>query len=268
MNQHWRIGDVAKAFQISADTLRYYEKAGLLPVHKDANNGYRAYRYDDIIRLMDILFFRSLNLPIRDIRQTFDAKGLGEVKAMLSVNEATVRDQLQELRLMEQKLRVTIARYAACETRVGKFSIVSAPPLLYKIMAAGDADILQVIQRYQLLNSKWLRDLRYTIRISQKDILRRKAFLSASLGLSVTRSEADAIQPNAFLRELSPPPAGEYLYTIVATDYGEAEDAVLLSASAWLKERNKRVAGDLIGCFMAASHKPQKDYYEIWIPII
>ena len=54
----YRIGELAKAFGIKADTLRFYEKEGLLVPGVRTSTGYRQYSEDDKKRLHFIL--RSL----------------------------------------------------------------------------------------------------------------------------------------------------------------------------------------------------------------
>lgn len=268
MNNKWRIGDIAKAFHISADTLRYYEKEGLLPVHKDRQNGYRYYQYDDIIQLMDVIFYRSLNLPIKDIHKIVTSMGICEIKKVLEQNESVVDEKLAELIRLKQKLRANISRYEKCSAYAGKFSIVPAPPLLYKFMGLQEDDILEVICKYQSLYAKWISDLRYTIRIQQDNILRARGFATSELGIGITQSEIIMLRDTKFCQDFLPLPSGAYLYTIVPTDYRDEKNPVLLQALEWLKLQNRSIAGDLIGCFSAASHSAQLDYYEVWIPII
>ena len=54
MKQKWMIGELAKMFDVSTDTLRYYEAEGLLRSHRNEANGYRQYSYDELFVLMDI----------------------------------------------------------------------------------------------------------------------------------------------------------------------------------------------------------------------
>lgn len=58
-----RIGEVSKIFDISADTLRYYEKIGLIgPIKKEGN--VRNYTEDDLKRINFVKCMRSANLPL------------------------------------------------------------------------------------------------------------------------------------------------------------------------------------------------------------
>lgn len=268
MNDKWRIGDIAKAFHISADTLRYYEKAGLLPVHKDQRNGYRYYQYDDILQLMDVIFYRNLNLPIKDIHKIVNSMGISEIKEILLENESIVDEKLAELGRLKKKLAVTIQHCGQCIALAGKFSITAAPPILFRYMGVQEDNILEVIHKYQLFHAQWLRDLRYTILIPQKNILRALGFSTSELGISITKEERQAFPDTEFFKGFSPLPAGEYLYTIIGTDYRNEKNPILLQAEHWLKQQNRKIAGDLVGCFAAASHSEQLDYYEVWIPII
>ena len=54
------IGDVANLMGISRDTLRHYEKRGLLTARKAAN-GYRYYTEADISRFISILYQRNIS---------------------------------------------------------------------------------------------------------------------------------------------------------------------------------------------------------------
>ena len=84
MKRYFKIGEVAEMLGISTDTLRFYEKKGLLVSQRDARNGYRYYEPQEIYNLMDILFYRSLDISIPDISDILtmsDPKGLREAMA-------------------------------------------------------------------------------------------------------------------------------------------------------------------------------------------
>ena len=75
MKQILTIGEMAKLFDVSTDTLRYYEQEGLLQSQRNSENGYRYYSYEDLFVFMDILLFRSLGIAVKEIRP-LDLKGL------------------------------------------------------------------------------------------------------------------------------------------------------------------------------------------------
>lgn len=61
-----RIGEVARELGVSADTVRFYERSGLLPRPPRADNGYREYGPVELERIHLLLDLRRLDLPLGD----------------------------------------------------------------------------------------------------------------------------------------------------------------------------------------------------------
>lgn len=66
----YRIGDVAELIGMSRDSLRYYEKRGLLREKKE-DNGYRYYTDEDLSRLISIVYERKMGLGLDEIALGF-----------------------------------------------------------------------------------------------------------------------------------------------------------------------------------------------------
>ena len=56
----YQIGDIAKIVGLSCDTLRFYEKKGIIKAKKKSN-GYRCYSEEDLYRLMYIVYHSKMN---------------------------------------------------------------------------------------------------------------------------------------------------------------------------------------------------------------
>ncbi|MCL2478449.1 MAG: MerR family transcriptional regulator, partial [Treponema sp.] len=63
-----KIGEVAKQFNISNRTLRYWEEAGILESSR-LENGYRFYDNENANRIRQIVMLRRLRMPIADIER-------------------------------------------------------------------------------------------------------------------------------------------------------------------------------------------------------
>ena len=73
------IKEFASLSGVSVRTLHYYDEIGLLPPSKITEAGYRLYSPADLEKLQQILFFRELGFPLRDIHDillnpNFDSK--------------------------------------------------------------------------------------------------------------------------------------------------------------------------------------------------
>ncbi|MFI3246384.1 MAG: Zn(2+)-responsive transcriptional regulator [Ferrimonas sp.] len=91
----YRIGELAKRHDINADTLRFYEKNGLLKPSERSDSGYRMYNDNDAKQLRFILRAKSVGFSLAEIQELLtidnnrsqwacqDVKGKVEAKAML-----------------------------------------------------------------------------------------------------------------------------------------------------------------------------------------
>lgn len=68
MTEHYTPGEVAERFGLTLDTLRYYEKAGLLRRVDRGPNGHRRYRADDVGLLHLVRCLRDTDMPISRLR--------------------------------------------------------------------------------------------------------------------------------------------------------------------------------------------------------
>jgi DNA-binding transcriptional MerR regulator len=107
------ISDAARATGVSAHTLRYYERAGLLDPVDRAASGHRRYAEEDIARIQFLTKLRSTGMPIRQIRQYAELMRHGDDThearlALLEAHREAVRSHLDEtarnLELIDYKI--------------------------------------------------------------------------------------------------------------------------------------------------------------------
>lgn len=68
INNDMTIGEVASKFSISQDTLRFYEKKGLIGPIKKTSGGIRSYNEEDIRRIEFIKCMRNAEIPIEVLK--------------------------------------------------------------------------------------------------------------------------------------------------------------------------------------------------------
>jgi DNA-binding transcriptional MerR regulator len=61
------IREIADLAGVTTRTIRYYDEIGLLPPAKMGSNGYRYYDRESLLRLQQILLFRELDVPLKEI---------------------------------------------------------------------------------------------------------------------------------------------------------------------------------------------------------
>lgn len=78
-----RIREFAAFAGVSVRTLHYYHEIGLLkPAFVDRETGYRYYNEQSVLRMQEILFFRELDFPLKDIAQIVSSADYDKNKAL------------------------------------------------------------------------------------------------------------------------------------------------------------------------------------------
>ena len=78
-----QIKEFAKLTGVSVRTLHYYDEIGLLkPALVDAQNGYRFYDENSLLRMQEILFYRELDFPLKSILEILSSLDYDKQKAL------------------------------------------------------------------------------------------------------------------------------------------------------------------------------------------
>lgn len=106
-----RIGEVARQLGVSADTLRFYERNGVLPRSMRRDNGYREYSPSDVERQRLLLDLRRFDLPLEDAARLAGwcqtghcAETTTELPALIKARRAAIRERIAGLRELDARL--------------------------------------------------------------------------------------------------------------------------------------------------------------------
>jgi Cd(II)/Pb(II)-responsive transcriptional regulator len=104
-----KIGELALAAQTQVETIRYYEREGLLSQAPRSEGNYRIYGPEHVERLSFVRHCRSLDMTLDEIRVLLRFKdepqaGCGEVNALLDEHIGHVATRVRELRQLEKQL--------------------------------------------------------------------------------------------------------------------------------------------------------------------
>ena len=118
-----RIGELAASAGVTVDTLRYYEREGLVSKPARTSGGFRIYPPETVQRLRLIKQAQALGLTLRDIRLLFgyDARRGPErcarVRGVIAKRLADVDERIRELRTFRRALRTALRE---CDDAVGR----------------------------------------------------------------------------------------------------------------------------------------------------
>lgn len=111
-----QINEVSKQFELSQDTLRYYERIGLIPPVPRSASGIRDYDQESLNWIEFIKCMRSAGLPIEALIEYVSLYRQGDEtlearKQLLSEQRDLLRKRMEELQKTLQRLDYKIERY-------------------------------------------------------------------------------------------------------------------------------------------------------------
>ena len=112
------IGVLSKRTGTHIETIRYYERAGLLPLPTRSAGGYRLYGTTHLKRLNFVRRARALGFSLAEVRKLLrladqKRRSCAEVRVVAEIHLEDVKAKIADLRRMERVLKETVARCKA-----------------------------------------------------------------------------------------------------------------------------------------------------------
>ena len=110
-----KIGELANLTNTQVETIRYYEREGLIPAPSRQANGYRTYGQTHLEKLAFIRHCRALDMPLTDIRLLADfvdhpRRDCTDVDHVVEEQLKRVKARLKSMRALERQLIVLRAQ--------------------------------------------------------------------------------------------------------------------------------------------------------------
>jgi MerR family transcriptional regulator, mercuric resistance operon regulatory protein len=115
--QHYhrmRIGELARTVDVNVETIRYYQRIGLLELPEKPYGGMRSYNDEDLQRLRFIRRAQQLGFSLEDIRELLElsSSDCERVEKLAVEKLSLVKAKLRQLRRIESILARTVEQCA------------------------------------------------------------------------------------------------------------------------------------------------------------
>lgn len=121
--------EISKALNISTETIRYYVREGLITPQRNKNNNYYEYSSEDLLKLTDILFYRSMSLTIPDIRSIMvDELPLEDIQQVIEHRKSELISEIREKIDALYELQSWSELHVEEMRSIGTFSFGPMPP--------------------------------------------------------------------------------------------------------------------------------------------
>ncbi len=112
MKKYFSVGEAAKAVHTTSETLRHYDRIGLVkPAKKDEWTNYRYYTEQDIVRLHTVRALQLMDLPLQEIKKVLEYDDLEKIVEFLDGAEKKADEKMAALQYSKSKIQLAKADY-------------------------------------------------------------------------------------------------------------------------------------------------------------
>lgn len=116
-----KIGELATATETAVETIRFYEREGLLPPPARTQGNFRIYELPHLERLQFIRYCRSLDMSLEEVRVLLGfkdrpAQDCGDVNALIDEHIGHVSRRIRELKSLQRELKELRRRCGAARS--------------------------------------------------------------------------------------------------------------------------------------------------------
>lgn len=120
-----RVGELARRAGVSSDTLRYYERVGVLPPPQRSASGYRQYSPDLLERICVIRHALTLGFKLEELAEIFKSRDCGgapcrRVRSLAAKKLLEIEARLKDLAVLRQEFRSILRQWDGRLSKVRK----------------------------------------------------------------------------------------------------------------------------------------------------
>lgn len=264
----YKIGDVAKILGVSADTLRYYEKRGLIQPVKGSENDYRYYDFWDINLLLACLRLRAFDFSIGQVADILQVQDHHLLDPIFEKREESYRSAIQQLQMLLQCCRQYRADLDRIDRCLDRCEIAVRPE--YVCFLNRYTETFDNAPELQRLSREWLDMLPFARRyfeIAQADLLSQDSSnYSWGMGLPYQDAQLLGVPLQKPLRHM---PACKAIHTIFRAGNGEFAPARLRYLTEYAQTQRLNLCGPVSGILLAEVREGARfsGYFEAWLPV-
>lgn len=257
----YKIGEIAKLFGITADTLRYYEKEGLIKPDVNAENGYRMYSLDHVFSMLDITFYRQIGMPVSKIKDIMVSSTRETTVDVLDAGKKNVEEKIKHF----EKLGRRIDNYRKILNEVheylGKYEIRPMPKVLYLQTFDNREDIpADVLEKCLPADANALFFLTEAFYYDPK-------IGKTEYYIAIDSQIAEGLDFDFDNEEFNSEEYDNCLFTVCEFN-GDAE-AIVRRVTAYAKRKKMKIKGRIHGIlsYSLYGEEGRRDYYRIFVPV-
>lgn len=244
MKNTFLIGELSKLFNISTDTLRHYDRIGLLKPDYDTSNKYRFYTVRNFFKLSRILFFKNLDISLNDIKKYMNNKNTSNLVTLLKNKEDEIDTKINSLINLKNKISKKLDLLESIKLEMNVVKIKYLPERIGVLLDINDSKNEYEVKACVKKNEQYLKLSTLLIEGQVYTSLSRESMASSNFNnfkyfIEVISTEAEVPSPLKII------PENEYAYVVFSGPYKDIGSHYKFLIK-WITENHYEIMGDSI----------------------
>lgn len=262
----YTINTVSEILGISGETIRYYEKQGLIRPRR-SSSGYRHYSALDVSVIIRLKYYQSLGFSLKECGEMINAYEAEEVQQALDKQIQRARDRIRQAEFqLEAAIRAS-EKVRNLVQLLGRCAVATSPAFYY--LAYRDTEMLLPDKKVGSKMPAWLDAMPCVNAGPLFPLENIKTGGGYLFGLVIEQSLAELFRLDVSFPVISVP--SQTCVTMVLEIKGhEAMSADCLEPLLSFAEKNGYCpCGDAVGKSIATTHAitTRERYHQIWLPV-
>ncbi|MCR4435915.1 MAG: MerR family transcriptional regulator [Clostridiales bacterium] len=187
----YKIAEFAGILGVTADTLRLYEKYGIIKPVKDEKNHYRYFHDLDARNLLRSRWYRSLHIPLPDVAQLTNDATLNSIICKFEEKEIELENEIKKYQRLLAKIRQIHQECDNIESSLRRCCVQQAPSI-YRLRQTDKVTFVHNQELHSII-SEWMNLLPFaffSLKIAKSSLLDESAAMEYDWGIAITEDEA------------------------------------------------------------------------------
>lgn len=274
MKDKYLVHEIAEYYGVTCDTIRYYDKLGIISPKKDKNNNYRYYNRSDIICFSYVFKLKNLGLQLDQVKTLLNNSSLEYVYNTLEGQEKLIEDKINNL----HRLKSIINDYRRCFNysveNFEKIKIINnSPIIIYKEIEDTNGSVIENMKLFNKLTL--IHEPLYTFCIDKGLFLSKKFYNNMmecrkffKCGLSLIDEEDLILKSDFPLEEFRILNTNKVLTSVIKF-YTNKDYSSILKIRDYIVQNNLEIEHSIYLRAISFKNniKDNYDYYIVYIPL-
>lgn len=269
----FKIGEIARAFGVTAESIRHYEAKGLIHPKRNKENNYRVYSEWDMFSLMDSSVYRKFNFSLQDYADAVDSGTLRQFHQTMKEKSSSLKEQIFREQLLLEYMTFWQEQLEQCILNQGTFLVERVPDMWFlpigKKHAGDDLDGFEITSEEMAAMASMTPYCVPTFQTAFSQlradgdikIVRGGLIFDSDLqktGIEIDKEKAILLPEKIYLK-----------YAVDIGDIGELNASVFIPVSKYLSERGWKASGEIYGKYLARvrAEDTYHRYVVLYIPL-